>query len=69
MLMQLEQDRREHNRVNKENLDLYTYLCSWGGFYLPLDVITFLEFSIFKTKRKNHYLRHANYNNYKKVGL
>ena len=40
VLMQFEHDRREYNRINNENVDLYTFLCfNSRGEYNKVDPV------------------------------
>ncbi len=63
ILIELESRRRAYNRVNRENLDLYTFTSLQSG----MDVIKYLDFKIVTFDRLEHYRKSANYNNNKEV--
>jgi hypothetical protein len=63
VLIELESRRRAYNRVNRENLDLYTFTSLQSG----MDVIKYLDFKIVTFDRLEHYRKSGNYNNNKQV--
>jgi hypothetical protein len=65
VLIELESRRRAYNRVNRENLDLYTFTYIQSG----MDVIKYLDFKIVTFDRLENYRKSANYNNNKEVNI
>lgn len=63
VLIELEANRRAYNRVNRENLDLYTFASIQSG----MDVLKYLDFKIITFDRLESYRKSANYKNNKKV--
>jgi len=63
VLIELEHVRRAYNRLNRENLDLYTFASIQSG----MDVMNYLDFKIVTFDRLEHYRKSANYRNNKKV--
>ena len=59
VLMQFENDRRQYNRINGENVDLYTYLClNRRGEYEKVDPVARVLMGVFfHDQEKNKYKR------------
>ena len=63
VLIELEGRRRSYNRVNKDNLDLYTFISTQSS----MDVLKYLDFLIITDNRLERYTKQAIYRNNKKV--
>lgn len=76
ILMQLEHNRRQYNRINNEQLDLYTFIHMIGDptkangmRYLNHNALETLYFLIITEIKQNNYLSKAKYFNNKKTRL
>lgn len=63
ILLDFEQRRRAYNRINKENLDLYTFISTQSC----MNVLKYLDFKIITFDRLENYRKLGNYKNNKKV--
>ena len=68
LLMSYESKRREYNRRNKENVDLYTFIhFEQGVFIEKKEAIKHIEFELYMMRTPLRYLRLAKYGNNKRV--
>ena len=68
VLMQFEHDRRQYNRINGENVDLYTWLClDRHGKFQKVDPVARVLMGVMFHDRRKNYLKAGKYFNNKRT--